>query len=71
MTVRTIKNVPHDLLPIVRDLHDQLWLLRTVKNAIDHTKLLDAAKGNIFLMEKYLLALDTEAAEHGIEKAKF
>lgn len=71
MTTRTIKNVPHDLLPIVRDLNDSLELLRNVRNASDHAKLLDAAKGNIFLVEKYLLTLDAEAQEQGIEKAEF
>ena len=40
------------------------------KSAVDHVKLLDAAKGNIFLVEKYLLALDIEAQEHSIEKAE-
>lgn len=70
MTIRTIKNIPHDLLPIIRDINDQLSLLRNIKNAVDHVKLLDAAEGNIFLVEKYLLALDTEAQEHGIEKAE-
>lgn len=69
MTIRTIKNVPHDLLPVIRDVNDQLTLLCNVKSAVDHVKLLDAAKGNIFLVEKYLLALDADAQEHGIEKA--
>lgn len=70
MTARTIRNVPHDLLPIIRDINDQLSLLRKVKSAIDHSRLLDAATGNVFLVEKYLLALDTEAQEQGIERAK-
>lgn len=69
MTARTIKNVSHDLLPIIRDMNDQLTLLRNVRNAIDHTKLLEAATGSIFLVEKYLLALDAEADERGIAKA--
>ena len=70
MTTRTIKNVSHDLLPIIRDINDQLILLRDVRSAIDHIKLLDAAEGNIFLVEKYLLNLDMEAQEHGIEKTE-
>lgn len=70
MTIRTIRNVSHDLLPIVCDINDQLILLRSIKSVIDHVKLLNAAKDNIFLIEKYLLALDIEAQEHGIEKAK-
>lgn len=68
MTIKTIKNVPHDLLPIIRDINDQLVLLRNVKNAIDHMKLLDAAKSNIFLVEKYLLSLDSEGMNYGSEE---
>lgn len=68
MTTRTIKNVSHDLLPIIHDVNDQLTLLRNVRKAIDHTKLLEAAIDSIFLVEKYLLSLDTEADEQGIEK---
>ena len=70
MTVRTIKNVSHDFLPIVGDINEQLMLLSKVRTAVDHTKLLDAAKNNIFLMGKYLQALDAEAQEWGIDKAK-
>lgn len=61
MTTRTIKNVPHDLLPIIWDMNDLLVLMRKVRSAADHTKLLDAAKDCIFLVEKYLLDLDIEA----------
>ena len=68
MKVRTIRNIPHDLLPIIRDITDQLVLLRNVKNANDYIKLLDAAKNNSFLIEKYLLDLDKEAQENGINK---
>ena len=70
MTTKSTKNVPHDLLPIIRDINDQLTLLRKVKTAIDHAKLLEAAQGNVFLVEKYLLALDVEALEQKIEKTK-
>ncbi|KTD32186.1 hypothetical protein Lnau_3097 [Legionella nautarum] len=70
MTIRTIKNVPHDLLPIIRDISDQITLLRSVKSAIDHKNLLDAAENNAFLIEKYLLTLDKEAQQNNIEKAK-
>lgn len=69
MTIRTIKNIPHDLLPMIRDISDQLALLRTVKNASDHTQLLDATQSNAFLIEKYLLALEKEAEAHGIVKS--
>jgi hypothetical protein len=61
MKIKTIKNIPHDLLPIIRDISDQLILLRTVKSASDHIKLLNVAKDNVFLIEKYLLELDKEA----------
>jgi len=68
MTIRTIKNIPHDLLPIIRDIAEQLVLLRNVNNVSDHIKLLDATQNNTFLVEAYLLALDKEAQEKGIEK---
>lgn len=69
MTMKTIKNIPHDLLPMIQDIAEQLMLLCTVKNAIDHSKLLEATQNNIFLVEQYLLALDKEADQHGIQKA--
>jgi hypothetical protein len=69
MTMKTIKNVTHDLLPIVSDISEQLLLLNNVKNASDHIKLLHTAKNNVLLIEKYLLALDKEAQENGIKKA--
>jgi hypothetical protein len=62
--MRTIRNIPHDLLPIVRDITDQLKLLRTVKSASDHIKLLDATQNNAFLIEEYLISLDKEAQEN-------
>lgn len=68
MTIRTIRNIPHDLLPIIHDIHDQLELLQNVKTASDHMKLLEAARGNIFLAEEYLFSLEKEAKENGIEK---
>lgn len=69
-TTRTIKNVSHDLLPIIGDINEHLGLLRNVRSANDHTKLLEVAQGSILLVEKYLQALDAEAQEHGIEKAE-
>ncbi len=63
MTTKNIKNVPHDLLPIIRDISDQITLLRNVKSANDYKKLLDAAKNNVFLVEQYLLNLEKEAQE--------
>lgn len=69
MTTKTIKNIPHDLLPMIRDITDQLDLLRNVKNASDHTQLLDATQSNAFLIEKYLLALEKEAEEQNITKS--
>lgn len=67
--MKTIRNIPHVLLPVVRDVSDQLLLMRNVKSASDHIKLLKAAKDNIFLLEQYLLTLDEEAKQNGIEKA--
>lgn len=68
MTVKTIKNVTHDLLPIINDLHDQIDLLENTNNDDDRRQLMDAAKNTTFLVKKYLISLEKDYKEIGIEK---
>ena len=68
MTTKTIRNVPHYLMPVINDIHDQLELLKNIQNLNEQEQLIQAAQDNVFLIREYLLALDKEAKEKGIEK---
>lgn len=68
MTIKTIKNVTHDLLPVINDLHDQIDLLINADNENDRKQLIDAAKNTTFLIKEYLLSLERSAKENHIEK---
>lgn len=66
--MKTIKNVPHDLQPMIENMQEKLTLLQSVQSISDHLKLVASLQDNAFLIEKYLAALEKEANDHGIEK---
>lgn len=68
MKIKTIKNVTHDLLPVINDLHDQIDLLINADNENDRKQLIDVAKNTTFLIKEYLLSLERIAKENHIEK---
>lgn len=69
--IRTIKNVPHDLLGVVKDLKNLVVISRLrIQSASDLIKHMKEAEKCVFLIERYLNLLDQEATKYGIEKAK-
>lgn len=66
--MKTIRNVHHDLQPIIKNMQEKLILLHSVPSISDLVKLADSLQDSTFLVEKYLDALEKEAKEHGIEK---
>lgn len=68
MNVKTIKNVTHDLLPIINDLYDQIDLLENAVNESDKKQLIDTAKNSTFLIKEYLISLENAVKENSIKK---
>lgn len=69
-SIRNIANVPHDLMPVVKDLQAHLdTILTEVRSASDFIRFTDEMKKGIYLVKRYLECLNQDAKEHGIEKA--